>query len=465
MAGKQNNIPAPDAEKALTKGEKTRLLILRTAREVFTTTSFQGASIRNIADKAGVRHPLVLHYFKSKTALFEAVAAQIQAEILDNNPRFLNQLRAAEQRSRIALYLDGSIRQGLRYPDAYRMILLNAVEVVSPLQPFPGLDRMVTIHEKTITLVSDYLLSTAPKADITMFMIVFTLVSVHYIGGRAFHQHVLGLSSDAEYEEWVRDTVSRLLIPVLTAIPKGRSTFMAEQMGRWGHLKDSLQSDPTPQGHQSEANLSRGEITRKRILDAARQVFATYPYDRATIRMIGKAGHFDFSRIHHFFPTKARLFEAVIQDAFSTFVDTISLWQKGAAGLGPVDLFIHYLGKGLTYCFENRDTVSMLVINIAHYEHYKNQSGFTFMTRVHSNMLKMVKQNAPAQIPFDDMSKWLYTIVMTGYTFAGAPNYPARVMSLAPDSTEYRQKVFETLCFVFMPSMLNSIGAPDTPAA
>jgi AcrR family transcriptional regulator len=209
------------------------------------------------------------------------------------------------------------------------------------------------------------------------------------------------------------------------------------------------------------APLRRGEITRQRIIEAARRVFAAYPYDRATIRMIGQVGNFDFSRIHHMFPTKAALFEAVLQENFRAFVDTIASWQEGVAGLAPEEVFSHYLQKGLAYCFEIRETVSLLVINIAHYENYRDVSGFPFMARVHSNMLEMVRQSAPPQVPFEKVSRWLYTIIMMGYTFAGAPNYPARMMKLKPDTADYRQWVFETLCFVFMPSLANHIG-PST---
>ncbi|MDY6824422.1 MAG: hypothetical protein SWH68_11600 [Thermodesulfobacteriota bacterium] len=77
----------------------------------------------------------------------------------------------------------------------------------------------------------------------------------------------------------------------------------------------------------------------------------------------------------------------------------------------------------------------------------------------------MIHQNAPAHVSFDELSQWLYTIAMMGYTFAGAPNYPAGVINLDPASEHYRQRVFETLCFVFMPAMLERMGTADAPGA
>jgi AcrR family transcriptional regulator len=251
---------------------------------------------------------------------------------------------------------------------------------------------------------------------------------------------------------------------VLAALPAGKTPFMTEQMSRWtGKQQHEAKAAPPDAKPDSGKFLRRGEITRQRIIDAARHVFAAYPYDRATIRMIGHVGDFDFSRIHHIFPTKASLFEAVLQENFREFVNTISSWQEGVAGLPPAEVFVHYLQKGLAYCFEIRETVSLLVINIAHYENYRDVSGFPFMAKVHSNMLEMVRQSAPPDVPFEEVSRWLYTIVVMGYTFAGAPGYPARLMNLKPDSAAYRRRVFELLCYVFMPALLNNIEKQTRP--
>lgn len=435
------------------KGVATRLRVIQAAREVFTTTSFQAAGIRAIAQKAGVPHPLVIHYFKSKNALFEEVATEIQNEILEGHPGFFSRLQTLGADTRKAVYLEGILRQGLRRPDAYRVMLLNAVEMVSPDAPLPGLDRMARVHEKVLSLVARHILEQTPAKETAMFMIVFMLVAVHFIGGRAFHQKTLGLK-DKEYEDWVKNTLVGLFTPVLDVLSRGRAAVPAEYMSRWpGNRPHSPDKSASPGQEGRTAPMPKGEITKKRILDAARRVFTTCPYDSATIRRIGQAGKFDFSRIHHFFPTKSALFEAVIQDTFESFVDTIEGWQQGAEGLPPEEVFIHYLQQGLAYCFENREMVGTLVINIAHYDNHRHVSGFTLMTRVHSNMLKMVEQSVPPGIPAEDVSRWLYAIVMMGYTFAGAPAYPARIMGLDPDSDAYRKKVFEILCFVFLPSL------------
>lgn len=53
----------------------TREDILRAAREVFAEESYEGASLRRIARRAGVDPALLIHYFDSKEGLFSAAMA------------------------------------------------------------------------------------------------------------------------------------------------------------------------------------------------------------------------------------------------------------------------------------------------------------------------------------------------------------------------------------------------------
>jgi AcrR family transcriptional regulator len=58
------------------QAEEGRTRILAAAVEVFSSYGFEGASLRQIADAAGVQHQLVVYHFKTKDALWrEAVAS------------------------------------------------------------------------------------------------------------------------------------------------------------------------------------------------------------------------------------------------------------------------------------------------------------------------------------------------------------------------------------------------------
>ena len=59
------------------RGEDTRRRILETALEVFAAEGYEGASTRQLAERAGVNLPAIQYYFGSKEGLFRAVIDSI----------------------------------------------------------------------------------------------------------------------------------------------------------------------------------------------------------------------------------------------------------------------------------------------------------------------------------------------------------------------------------------------------
>ncbi len=59
------------------RGEDTRRRILDTALEVFASEGYEGASTRQLAERAGVNLPAIQYYFGSKEGLFRAVIDSI----------------------------------------------------------------------------------------------------------------------------------------------------------------------------------------------------------------------------------------------------------------------------------------------------------------------------------------------------------------------------------------------------
>lgn len=63
---------------AASGGPSTEAIILRSAREVFAESGYEGATFAEIAARAGVTRPAVNHYFPGKPALYAAVFAATQ---------------------------------------------------------------------------------------------------------------------------------------------------------------------------------------------------------------------------------------------------------------------------------------------------------------------------------------------------------------------------------------------------
>jgi AcrR family transcriptional regulator len=68
-------------KKSAAEAEKTRKLIVATARELFAELGFAGATTSRIAKSAGLTEGAFFHHFKDKKALFAEVVRNLQREL------------------------------------------------------------------------------------------------------------------------------------------------------------------------------------------------------------------------------------------------------------------------------------------------------------------------------------------------------------------------------------------------
>jgi AcrR family transcriptional regulator len=91
------------------------------------------------------------------------------------------------------------------------------------------------------------------------------------------------------------------------------------------------------------------KATRSKILKAARKVFAQYAYHSASIRMIGKEAGIDHPLISYYFPSKAVLFEAVLQDIVQEWHKANQSWFDGLEKMSPEAGLSLYLDRLIGY--------------------------------------------------------------------------------------------------------------------
>lgn len=86
-----------------------------------------------------------------------------------------------------------------------------------------------------------------------------------------------------------------------------------------------------------------GERSRRRVLDAARALFAERGYDRTTIRRIAAEAQVDPAMVYYFFETKSRLFSAALEMPVNPAERVASELAEGLDGLGR-RIVRHFLG-------------------------------------------------------------------------------------------------------------------------
>src|SRR5665213_175 len=131
-----------------TRGEDTRRRILETALEIFATEGYEGASTRQLAERADVNLPAIQYYFGSKEGLFRAVLESI----IEHTERHMAPL---DMRVKAALADPGTSREKLlellcEMLKAFVSLVLGGTQVESrrllfarsEVEDTPGLEQL-----------------------------------------------------------------------------------------------------------------------------------------------------------------------------------------------------------------------------------------------------------------------------------------------------------------------------------
>ncbi|MER3523122.1 MAG: hypothetical protein C4326_03425 [Ignavibacteria bacterium] len=122
------------------------------------------------------------------------------------------------------------------------------------------------------------------------------------------------------------------------------------------------------------------QAKRAEILSAARKVFATKGYERATLDEIAELAEFAKGTLYNYFDSKETLFREIVE---SILDEMIHIAEQALAEGGPVrDQFCRYAVRTLEYYRTNEDLLHILVREI-HRTHMKEDLS-AIIKRVHA---------------------------------------------------------------------------------
>jgi len=431
------------------EANSSRARILAAARELFTTLPYHAASMRMIGEAAGVRHPLIPYHFGSKDGLFETVTQGLEDEILADLPRILDSLDSRAE-STLPPFVRALLGHAFAHPAPFRAIMLNMGESGTG-RSLPGAARMAVVRERVRSLLMERVLAGAPEEEVDRFLLVFITVLAHFIGAASFHVRSLGLSGEEAYRDWVSAMLAAVFGPALAALGEGRPLPVDRLLAACARDEADRGASGEGEGGNSESR-TKGEASRAMILAAARKVFSSRPYNAASIRAVGQAGRFDFTLIHHYFPSKEELFGAVVEDLFEEFDRVADTWHQGLAGMPADELFSLYLSRALVYCVDNQEALGLIMHNIAQADRFADLAGFDHISRFHSRLFGQVARLLPIRARDRRLPMWLYTLITLVYSFTGAAEYPAAILGLSPRDPAWRRWILETLLRTFLPA-------------
>src|SRR4051794_19414146 len=102
--------------------DPTRDRILTAAADLFAARSFDGATTREIAARAGVAQPLLNYHYRSKDELWRAAVDSLFASLTSSMAAHLEELRDVDELTRAKLSVREFVTFSARHPELHRII-------------------------------------------------------------------------------------------------------------------------------------------------------------------------------------------------------------------------------------------------------------------------------------------------------------------------------------------------------
>jgi AcrR family transcriptional regulator len=199
----------------------TQQKLLDAAIEAFSESGFKGTSTRDIADRAGVHHPLITYHFKNKDQLWCAAADRIFREFNVALVKATAEVPESRPKARAETFIRTYVRYAHNQPALHKFILQESSH------PSARLDWLVENHLKPLfDIVVQSLrelqeLGVAPPGDPA---ILFNMIRVSAGGLLALGEEIKGTSDvDFDSEESLNelaDMIIRCFLPGDEASPQ-----------------------------------------------------------------------------------------------------------------------------------------------------------------------------------------------------------------------------------------------------
>ncbi|HSG59482.1 MAG TPA: TetR/AcrR family transcriptional regulator [Woeseiaceae bacterium] len=189
----------------------TQQKLLDAALEAFSESGFKGTSTRDIAERAGVHHPLITYHFKNKDTLWRAAADRIFREFNISLVKAMAEVEAVDPKGRAKAFVRTYVRYSRHQPALHKIILQEAGHrserldwlVENHLRPL-----FDEVHKSLLELQD---LGIAPQGNAAM---LFNMIRVAAGGLIALKQELKGTSGIDLDEDAQIDELAELIIRV-----------------------------------------------------------------------------------------------------------------------------------------------------------------------------------------------------------------------------------------------------------
>jgi TetR/AcrR family transcriptional regulator len=130
-------------------GDATRSRILDAALEVFSEVAFEGASTRDIAERAGVTQPLINYHFGTKEGLWGAAISSLFDELNDMLTNRIDGLRGVDDATVLKIIIREFVAFSAAHPELHR-IMTQECTVGGPRVEWVDEELVRPLYELTV---------------------------------------------------------------------------------------------------------------------------------------------------------------------------------------------------------------------------------------------------------------------------------------------------------------------------
>ncbi|MBU2923891.1 TetR/AcrR family transcriptional regulator [Colwellia sp. 1_MG-2023] len=129
--------------------QKNKALIFKAAKKEFVTHGFKGASIKRIAERAGIARANIHYYFKDKTDLYQQILSNI-IEVWNRDYDTLN--ASSEPKAALSAYIRSKVMHSKNDPDASRIFASELIHGAPVLHDYLNNDFKVWLQSKVVVI-------------------------------------------------------------------------------------------------------------------------------------------------------------------------------------------------------------------------------------------------------------------------------------------------------------------------
>ena len=200
--------PKP-ARKQQQRSIVTQQKLLDAAIDAFSENGFKGTSTRDIADRAGVHHPLITYHFKNKDQLWRAAADRIFREFNISLVKAMAEIPEIDAKARAEAFVRTYVHYAHSQPALHKIILQESSH------PSGRLDWLIKNHLRPLfeevvkSLAELQRLGIAPPGDPAL---LFNMIRVSAGGLLALSVEIKGTSNLDLNSEQALDELSNMII-------------------------------------------------------------------------------------------------------------------------------------------------------------------------------------------------------------------------------------------------------------